>query len=274
MEIKIMEWNINQRLGITQQDMPKWIADVIAEKKADIIALTEVYKGNNWESIKNNAFNSDYAVFETFNHSARQNDVAIAINTNKLDVVYEKAFFPSTEGIPDHLEVKIKTKEKNEEFIFICIRIHALVTDEIKRQELQCVLDSTIDNDKVVICGDFNNFRRGCPARKWCLSEIEKICKESQFDMKTPDGSSIYEENKNNPAFQFPEDHFLLKGINDTDFTLLPYYRDFVINDNTVYKWGKDFKKYVGKDKKGKSIYDSVPSPFPDHAILEGLIKI
>jgi len=54
----------------------------------------------------------------------------------------------------------------------------------------------------------------------------------------------------------------------------LPYYRDFVINDNTVYKWGKDFKKYVGKDKKGKSIYDSVPSPFPDHAILEGLIKI
>lgn len=56
MEIKIMEWNINQRLGITQQDMPKWIADVIAEKKADIIALTEVYKGNNWESIKNNAF--------------------------------------------------------------------------------------------------------------------------------------------------------------------------------------------------------------------------
>ena len=47
MELKIMEWNINQRMNCSNENMPNWIATVITNEAADIIALTEVYKGNN-----------------------------------------------------------------------------------------------------------------------------------------------------------------------------------------------------------------------------------
>ena len=63
MELKIMEWNINQRMNYSGKNMPNWIADVITNEAADIIALTEVYKGNNWENVKTAAFNSNYVVF-------------------------------------------------------------------------------------------------------------------------------------------------------------------------------------------------------------------
>ena len=52
-------------------------------------------------------------------------------------------------------------------------------------------------------------------------------------------------------------------------FTLFPYDRDFVENDKTIYRLNRDFQVYLGKDKSGKNIYDSVPTPFPDHAILK-----
>ena len=65
MKLKIMEWNINQRLNYAGVDIPDWISEVILEKKADIIALTEVYRGDNWECIKKKSFNSNYAVFES-----------------------------------------------------------------------------------------------------------------------------------------------------------------------------------------------------------------
>ncbi len=60
MEIKIMEWNINQRRNYSGCNMPEWIADVIGEEAADVVALTELYKGNNWESVKQKTFNSEY----------------------------------------------------------------------------------------------------------------------------------------------------------------------------------------------------------------------
>ena len=72
-----------------------------------------------------------------------------------------------------------------------------------------------------------------------------------------------------NIDYEFPEDHFLIKGIKKENFTLFPYDRDFVEKDKNIYKWGRDFQVYLGKDSKGDNIYDSVPSPFPDHAILE-----
>lgn len=43
MKLKIMEWNINQRMNYAGVDMPDWISEVILEEKADIIALAEVY---------------------------------------------------------------------------------------------------------------------------------------------------------------------------------------------------------------------------------------
>lgn len=274
MELKIMEWNINQRMNYSGKNMPNWIADVIANEAADIIALTEVYKGNNWEKVKTAAFNSNYVVFETSNSSAGQNDVAIAININKLNVIYAKTYYPSTQGIPDYLEVKCKSKKTDKEFIFICIRIHASVRGSIRRQELKHTMSVVENEDTVIICGDFNNYRRGYVDGTWCLNEISKICEKYNFVVKTPEGSSIYEENPSDTNYEFPEDHFLLKGIEEKDFSLSPYDRNFMENDKTIYRWNRDFQVHLGSDKNGKSIYDSVPTPFPDHAILKGKVVI
>lgn len=45
-------------------------------------------------------------------------------------------------------------------------------------------------------------------------------------------------------------------------------------NDTVIYKWGKDFQEFLGKDKSGKNMYDSVSPPFPDHAILKCIVVI
>lgn len=273
MELKIIEWNINQRMNFSNRNMPSWIAEVITEEDADIVTLTEVYKGNNWEDVKKAAFNSNYVVFETSNQSAGQNDVVIAININKLNVIYAKTYYPSTQGIPDYLEVKCKVRETGTEFIFIGIRIHALVSNNVKRAELEHLMTVVKNESKVIVCGDFNNYRRGFIDKTWCLEEISNICRENNFVMKTPDGSSIYDEKPKDMNYEFPEDHFLLKGIEDRNFTLFPYNRDFVEKDN-IYIWERDFQVYLGRDYNGNNIYDSVPTPFPDHAILEGKVII
>ena len=274
MNLKIIEWNINQRMNYSHKYMPNWIATVITNEAADIIALTEVYKGNNWNEVKTTSFNSNYAIFETSNNTARQNDVIIAINISKLDVIYAKTYYPSTQGIPDYLEVKCKDKENHKEFLFICIRIHASVGNDIKRQELERIMSVAKDEETVIVCGDFNNYRRGFVNDTWCLNKVSEICKEKNFVVKTPDGSSIYQESPVNTDYEFPEDHFLLKGIDEKNFTLCPYDRNFVKNDTVIYKWGKDFQEFLGKDKSGKNMYDFVPPPFPDHAILKCTVVI
>ncbi len=274
MEIKIMEWNINQRLNYAKRDIPKWIADIILENSADLIALTEVYKGNNWEDIKNAAFASNYAVFETNNAQVCQNDIVVAVNTNKLDVVYTKAYFPYKEGIPDYLEIKCKSKKTGKKFIFVCVRIHASVSDEVKINELSHVLESLINDDTVIICGDFNNNRRGFKeSGRWHLLKIDEMIKQYNFERKTPEGSSIFKESQGNLEYEFADDHFLLKGIDENDFNLMPYDRSFVRKDK-IYKWGSDFQVYLGKDINGKCIYESIPAPFPDHAILKSVVEI
>lgn len=275
MKLKIIEWNINQRLNYAKKDMPSWIAEVIADEKADLICLTEVYRGNNWESIKNNAFSSNYAVFETSNNRAGQNDIVIAVNIEKLEVIYAKTYYPYKEGIPDYLEVKCRSKntENCKEFVFIGVRIHALVSDNIKLEELEHVMTASKDNDTVIVCGDFNNNRRGY-TKGWCLKKIGEICNKNTFVVKTPNGSSIFKEISDSVDYEFPEDHFLLKGISENGFTLLPYDRDFTKNDTEIYIWGQDFQKHMGKDDKGNNIYESVKPPFPDHAIIKGIIDI
>lgn len=130
------------------------------------------------------------------------------------------------------------------------------------------------DEETVIVCGDFNNYRRGYDNKIWCLNEVYQICKNNNFSVKTPNGSSIYEEKPKDPKYEFPEDHFLLKGIKEKNFTLFPYDRDFVENDKNIYKWNRDFQVYLGKDKTGNNMYDSVPTPFPDHAILKCTVVI
>lgn len=56
--MKIIGWNINHRLGYAKANMPTWVKDVIQEKSADIIVLTETsFKVPNWEVMYRNLLN-------------------------------------------------------------------------------------------------------------------------------------------------------------------------------------------------------------------------
>ena len=50
MDVKIMEWNINQRLNYAKEDAPEWICDYIDNN--GIVVLLEIHRGNNWDKIK------------------------------------------------------------------------------------------------------------------------------------------------------------------------------------------------------------------------------
>jgi len=286
-KFKVIEWNINQRVNSAKRDMPDWIADVIHEEQADIIALTEVYKVNNWNDIKKKLFDikvkaseNKYMVFETDNYPLGQNDICVAVNTEKFSVV-KAELYPSNpdKNIPDNLAVEIKSKKSGKVLVIACMRIHSLdlVSDDIKIKELKFILDQYSKADNVIICGDFNNYRRGVNNRLWCLKELEKSCNKNGFRVITPKGSSIYEDEGNNVDYEFPEDHFLLKCKNK-DIVLSKgsekYNRDFVDKNRAVYRFGKDFQKNLGKDANGNYMYEHINPPFPDHAILEGEFEI
>lgn len=105
------------------------------------------------------------------------------------------------------------------------------------------------------------------------MTEIDKII-NGQFVRKTPERSSIYKDVDTNDNLCFAEDHFLIKGINENTFTLYPYDRSFTNNDKKIYQWGNDFQQYMGKDENGKNRYNSVPDPYPDHAILKAKFEL
>lgn len=92
------------------------------------------------------------------------------------------------------------------------------------------------------------------------------------FLMHTHRGGSIYEDNDGD--YSFPEDHIFTKGESIQISTLFDYDRTFVYREEKVYKWGKDFQIYLGKDKNGKSIYEGIGDPYPDHAIVEADFEI
>lgn len=274
--MKIIEWNINQRLNYAKKNMPEWIADVIKQQDADIVILTECFKENNWEEVKKKAFDDEYYVFTSDNFQSGNNDIAIAVKRENLDVMYSKSFLSFNHNVPDHLEVKCKTKD-NKEFSVVGMRIHATnISPNEKVEEMRLVLESVRDEKTVIIGGDFNNNRRGYNAPEgWHLEKLDKII-INQFKRYTPQGSSIYAEESFNSssAYEFALDHFLIKGIEENKIVLKPYNRDFTEKDKEVYKWGRDFQVYLGKDEDGRSKYDSVHPPYPDHAILIAEIDI
>ncbi len=271
--VKIIEWNINHRLGYSNKEMPTWVKTVIQDKKTDIIVLTETsFKVPNWEVEYRAMFDrNEYYVFCSNNTDVGNNEVTIAIKKSCFSVEYVKSFLSKNgdHKYPDHLEVYCIHKETNKKIVIIGMRIHALnISDKQKKKEFESVLKSVEREETVMIAGDFNNKRRGYkdPNHIWCLDEVQQLAESYGFSMYTPlTGGSIYEDNDGD--YSFPEDHIFIKG--HLSITSYNYDRTFVTKDTGVYKWGTNFTKYLGKDQNGNNIYDSVYDPFPDHAIIE-----
>lgn len=271
--MKVIEWNINHRIGHLGTQMPTWVRKVIQEKSADIIVLTETSRRvPNWDFERNSTFGSDrYYMFESQNSMLRQNDVSIAISKEFFEV--ENVFFyPSyNHKNPDNLEIDCIEKKTNKKITVVGIRIHDSASNKEKREELHIILDSVASKDRVILVGDFNNYRRGFLNKDWCLNELRNCSNGKGFNIYTPDGGSIYTDNSGD--YSFPEDHILTKGKVVIE-KLYDYDRGFVSKDPIIYKWGRDFQKYIGKDDNNKPIYESIIETYPDHAILEADFKL
>lgn len=270
--MKIIEWNINHRDGYSGQSMPEWVKIVVQNQKADIIILTETsFKVPNWHVEYCKLVNrEEYYVFCSNNSQVGNNEVVMAIKKDIFDIEYVKSFFAKDHTYPDHLEVHCIHKETKIRLTIVGMRIHSnKISDIEKQQEFKKVLEFLEKDENAIIAGDFNNYRRSYSSTDcaWCLGKAKSLAEENNFKMFTPSGSSIYQDNKGDDSF--PEDHIFVKGNNIKMNKLYPYDRTFVENDTNIYKWGKDFQLYKGKDKNGKNLYDSISDPFPDHAIIK-----
>ena len=249
--------------------MPEWVKKFIQSKKADIIVLTEVSTNiPNWSEELKKAFpDEQYHTFSSSNLIHYQNDIVIAIKKDKFDIGHSVSFPAKKRNIPDHLEVNCIEKTTKKIITIVGVRINSSAEPEQKRNELDLVLNSVRKKRNVIIAGDFNNFRRGYYNKDWCLEILTSSMIKEGFRIITPEGGSIYEK-ASKFEYQFPEDHISFKG--DLALTkVYDYDRDFTSEDPSVYKWGKDFTRYIGNGK-----YEYIDDPFPDHAIIEADIKL
>ncbi|MBQ1410547.1 MAG: nicotinamide-nucleotide amidohydrolase family protein [Oscillospiraceae bacterium] len=265
--MKIIEWNLNHRIGFFKQEMPTWVQDVITEKDADIVVLTETsFRVPNWSYLARRTFGSDYYVFHSQNALLDQNDITIAVRKSRFSVLNSSSFPSGIDGAPDHLEVRCMERETNTDLTIVGMRIHNWIEPKERKKEAKKVLDSVCDRENVIVAGDFNNYRRGFAFEAWNLNVLTSIFQKRGYRVITPRGGSIFYDNDG--EYSFPEDHVMLKGL-FCRVKEYPYDREFVYRDSASYPWGKNFEHYCGQDADGKNQYEHLALPVPDHAIIE-----
>ncbi|MDE5804137.1 MAG: endonuclease/exonuclease/phosphatase family protein [Lachnospiraceae bacterium] len=262
--LKIIEWNINHRLGHSRMPMPIWVAEEIRNQHSDIAIITECSKRtSNWKKVCSDAFNSDkYLLLSSNNDQVGNNDVIIAVNREKIEVISYFSFLAKGHTAPDNLILKCQVKNSDELFTIVGLRIHAMnISDKEKLNQFQLVLGSIPDGN-VIIAGDFNCNRRSFVDKdRWNITAIDNIIRDS-YIRKTPEGASWARDVNSQDDYCFALDHFIVKGI--SDFEVKPYYRSFVNREPKIYKWGTNFQTKYGWEKPENQI----PAPYPDHAIL------
>lgn len=263
-ELKVMEWNINQRSGFCKgsQTIPSFVGEEIKEQNADVVVLTEFYKAKNWDKFISDTFSS-YHVFYTMNPN-NQNDVLIAIeNTHKITHV-EYLYSEDGNDNPNYLRVDMIVG--GIEFCVIGVRIRVKDTtkgDYKWRKKQFDLISKLVDTTnkanipkRFVILGDFNNSRilETKEAYKGKLTEFynyhligtefEKI----GLEVRTPkEGFSWGGYIKN--------DHIVVtKNIN-------------VLCCDYCWKFTEKHEVYKVKEK-------HIPIGYPDHAILTAKIAL
>lgn len=269
--LSVCEWNINHRNGYSKEDMPKWVINyLLKEKDYDVIILTECSENvSNW-NIERKKLEKKYHVFSSGNYQISQNDITIAIKKENISVISTRSFISNSNSVPNHLELSCKCKETGKIFSVVGMRIRTVENDEDRCKQLQLVLTSLKEIQRVIIGGDFNNYRRNCPLRNWNIKRLYEISESLGFRVCTPEiGASYGKDVGTSDSHCFALDHFIHKGISD-DITQLKYSRDFTKINPDIYKWGTHFQTEKEWDKIGNHI----SNPYPDHAILEAMFKI
>lgn len=262
MNYKIIGWNINQRSGMGE-NIPQFVIDELKAQGADIIVLTELFKGETIEYFWKEMAKAGYG------YSITQNN-----GTNEVGILWKEDIF-SIGAVDDTVITKKDNNNPNLLLVDLVDNVGQIITvvgfrirmteyDE-RVEELEIVLEkANIKHNPIVMVCDCNNLRRETAVENWNLCVIDKLLLEKGFNRNTPKGQSIYSNiSYGGYAYEFAEDHIITRGLS---VDLGEYDRSFVYRDPIMYPWGKNFQIY---DKKtGREM--SIKPGFPDHAIVKG----
>lgn len=270
MEVKIMEWNINQR-GRTGKTIPLWILDKVPDD-INIIVLTEFNcRAENIDEFYKKIQDMGFSYCNTYYSYKYANDILIAVRGKEIkveSVSYFKAYpdEPNStccidwDSIPENLRVDVTVN--NKPVSILGIRIKVLERDyDSRRIEMETVMRWVKEiSNPIVILGDFNNLRVNTPIQDWNLSVLDELL-GSDFIRTTPTNHSWGLAYFNGQFDGYiKNDHIICKNINQCtveqyDWNFAKHYRRGVID-----RFGKQ-----------KSI---IPVGEPDHGILFAKIEL
>lgn len=238
--LKLINWNINQRSGFTKLNViPELVVDEIEREKADIICLSEYVNQSNYLSFSRSLEKLGYKLF--FEKNSSKNQILIGINTRSIDLdnveVFSEEVFKRFRNTPDFLHLKITTHTA-EVFNVIGVRIKiaspskSLSYDEKiefqindakeRNEQLDLLLNylDKVEGDQIIV-GDFNNyyFDKDSNLSSWSHDQnylqnyfsfpilLHKML-EKDFNNYTPEGYSwINTKLKSSPKRFIKNDH-------------------------------------------------------------------
>lgn len=292
---KVMNWNIAQA---TNKNGTNRIADLvietIVEHNPDLLVLTEFCDCKNSELFLEQLSQKGYDRYtkkEIYPKNNRQNKVLLAWKREQFSPAGEApvhSYTNWTNNIPNFARMTLESK-LGSRLTLAGVRITMGSKIEspkgaggksleqqyqeqatLRKKQMEYVMEELSDCEKVILTGDFNNYRRGTTCIDWNIGKLN--CGDETYRVFTPQGQSIHGENAGSREYEFPEDHFLAKGCSVENYV---YNRDFVKRCPQIYTEGKDFctTKLVD-DKLEKDWCVPVGIGFPDHAVLLGELII
>lgn len=267
MNKKIFVWNIN---SATNRNIfiPDFVGEEIQQQSNEFIILTEFCKTKNYKEFIHKYLIKNGYNYIISNNPPKHNDILLAWNKHKYDVVKEEKNIITDKNIPNFAYVILKN-QKGLEFVLAGVRI-TIETYDNRVNQLRFALNRLQSFSRVVIGGDFNCLRRKTSETKWNITVLSEISKEVGYKLITPEGQSIYAEKACCESYEFAEDHFVVKGIEIENEI---YDRSFTDRNNNVYLHGRNFSVYNSALR--RNIWSiNVGTGIPDHAILRGNIYI
>lgn len=258
--MKIACWNINQRSGSRNTEIPILVFEELQKRNLDVIVLTEYSDTQNHENFINKLIHAGYSVKKT-RYEKNTNQILIAVKHTLVVSDIEVNYFDNIETLPNLLHLKINNKWN---IVGTRIKIGSYANQEEANQEFQdrrMQLERMIDyisglDGKIMLLGDLNNGKhneldkdktyRGLAREHFNYYLIKELLRDKGFKLHTPVESYSW---KSSPKNQCKLDHIVTKQISDSEITNVKYDWDFT--DRV------DYKKEVG---------------FPDHAILTATI--
>lgn len=276
--LKILGWNINQRLG-TGGKIPHFVATEIINKTPDIVVITEFFRGEGWEELKSTLEEEGYKLYYEKTPIKKKNEVLIAIKERKNLIIAQEAVTETVLGKnkkPNFLQVGIEYN--NKPLTVIGVRILPDGDYQKRKEQLDSLTDYVKGKKNILIIGDFNNSKI-CGNETLSYEEV----REEYHLTKRKEVSLLYDTyNYHILKDQFKHEGFTIATPTGNVCSWVDKYKNEYKLDhifakelnvhNAQYKW--DFiSQKNGHGTLKSDDYKSENAGVPDHAILTAVIE-